>query len=97
MPRWASRLSIEILAVRAERLQSVSETDAAEGFTHRDCGEEICGAGQSFRQWWDARYAKRGFPWSSNPWVWCRSFRIINSALSDNTTVPGNENDGTVE
>lgn len=29
---------------------------------------------QAYQQTWDALNAKRGFPWSSNPWVWCITF-----------------------
>lgn len=28
-----------------------------------------------FRKLWDSTYAKRGFGWDANPWVWCISFR----------------------
>ena len=78
MPRWASRLTLEIESVRAERLQDMSEADAqAEGFG----GYEYDGAWVSpaweFRETWDAINAKRGFGWGVNPWVWAIAFRKV--------------------
>jgi len=85
MPRWASRLTLEIVSVRAERLQSITEEDAkAEGanaYENDDYDEVDPGEDQrytyrsGFRTTWDALNAKRGFSWESNCWVWVVEFK----------------------
>lgn len=74
MPRWASRLTLEVLSVRVERLQAISEEDAlAEGLD--DC--PACdSARDEFRAVWDSINADRA-PWASNPWVWVVEFRRL--------------------
>lgn len=95
MPRWASRLTLELLAVRVERLQEISEEDAeAEGAEKaiqitparvpRGKVGHRTGYGLSFRkgfqEGWDEINAKRGYSWKSNPWVWVLEFRKIEEA-----------------
>jgi hypothetical protein len=76
MPRWASRITLEIIDVRIERLQSISEKDAgAEGMGDPPFGTRI----ESFETLWGAINAKRA-PWSSNPWVWVVAFRLADGA-----------------
>ncbi|KVL84144.1 hypothetical protein [Burkholderia stagnalis] len=84
MPRWASRITLEITGVRAERLQSISWEDAiAEGIpdprraARRVDPMEGCVA--QFRTLWDGLNAARGHGWDANPWVWRIEFRRIES------------------
>ena len=66
MPRWASRLTLEITDVRVQWLQGITLKDvAAEGVA--DVAE--------FIQLWDNLNYLRGHGWSSNPWVWVIAFR----------------------
>jgi hypothetical protein len=86
MPRWASRLNLEVTAVRAQRLQDISGDDArAEGFSAEPMPARVNGKlGQVAifepRRWfatlWDAINAKRA-AWAENPWVWAISFRVV--------------------
>lgn len=89
MPRWASRITLEVTNVRVERLQSISEEDAkAEGVTPatlRDPGSypdwmQPVKPGQPFRvafeQLWDEINGTKA-PWSSNPWLWVIGFRRL--------------------
>lgn len=78
MPRWASRLTLEITDVRAERIKELSWADAiAEGITNRDICKHCDSAQMAFREKWDAINAKRGYSWDSNPWVWAITFRVV--------------------
>lgn len=77
MPRWASRLTLEITGVRVERLQAITTHDiGAEGI---NLSNNHQGARNEYRQLWDALNAKRGYSWDSNPWVWVLSFRQLPS------------------
>lgn len=77
MPRWASRITIEVVAVRVERLHDITEADAvAEGCTtatYRD-GRGIESAKLDYERRWDRINCKRA-PWASNCWVWVVEFR----------------------
>lgn len=80
MPRWASRITLEVTDVRAERVQEITPHDAlAEGvdYPYRDDaapGERaIC----EFRELWNSVYPTTGMTWYANPWVWAISFRRL--------------------
>jgi hypothetical protein len=82
MPRWASRIDLDIVDLRVERLWEITEEDAIrEGVTpqmplYGDCGgHKWEGHHNAFGNLWDTINAKRGYPWSSNPWVWRIEFR----------------------
>ncbi|KVR83069.1 hypothetical protein [Burkholderia vietnamiensis] len=82
MPRWASRITLEITHVRAERLQAISWDDAiAEGIKDPRRAavriDPIDGTVAQFRQLWDGLNAARGHGWDANPWVWAIEFRRI--------------------
>ena len=75
MPRWASRITLEVTGVQAGRVQDICEADAyAEGI---DRAPTMPHPVVWYREHWDSLNAKRGFPWKMNPWVWVISFYPI--------------------
>ena len=70
MPRWASRLTLLVTAVRVERVQEITQQGAMkEGFEGT----------RSFSVAWEAMHGKRGLGWHANPWVWVYEFEVIAS------------------
>jgi len=77
MPRWASRILLEIASVRVERVQDISDTDAErEGVGGNDPGGMLSFR-EHFRELWDSINAKRGYGWDTNPWVWVVEFKKV--------------------
>lgn len=72
MPRGVARLTLEVVKVRVERLQEISDADTvAEGIASGHAGEYGRAA---FRSAWDQINGKRA-SWASNPWVWVVEFK----------------------
>lgn len=91
MPRWASRISLEITGIRIEKLQDISEADAlSEGADHngecdharRSCEETGCFGRNSYRggyaKLWESINGHGA--WDANPWVWVVEFCRIGGA-----------------
>jgi hypothetical protein len=85
MPRWASRITLELTAVRVERLQEISEGDAiAEGL---ECAwdDGVCYYGPLNNGNCDPRFAYRALwegihgaeSWAASPWVWVLEFKQV--------------------
>lgn len=87
MPRWASRLTLEIAGVRVERLQDISETDAiAEGIepagrllpnhpnTYLTPDGNFARPTVAFQRLWQSINGPDS--WGANPWVWVIEFTV---------------------
>lgn len=86
MPRWASRLTLNITAVRVERLNDISEADAkAEGVSMPDASDSPTDTHHTPPKFWSYKqeYAylwdeiNGPGSWALNPWVWVIEFRRV--------------------
>ena len=85
MPRWASRITLEVTGVGVQRVQEMhhdAEQFKAEGITlaPTELYPQLNTADKLervFRRLWDATYAKRGLGWDANPWCWWTTFKRI--------------------
>jgi hypothetical protein len=82
MPRWASRITLEITSIRVERIQDIGFEDAmAEGSPDVDKGLSLRGvasyAQANYRALWNELNLMRGYGWDVNPWVWVVEFKRL--------------------
>jgi hypothetical protein len=83
MPHWASRITLEIVGVRVERLHRIGELSArAEGVDPKPVvsiarGESYMSYCEAFADLWDSINAKHGYGWDVNPFVWCIEFKVV--------------------
>jgi hypothetical protein len=82
MPRYASRILLEVVGVRVERLQDISEEDArAEGVSDAaiqsftNTGLVSRPAAFAYRDLWLKNNSS--FDWAANPWAWVCDFRRL--------------------
>jgi hypothetical protein len=70
MPRWASRLTLRVVAVRVERVRSISLADLRAEGVH------------VFEEWphvWNGAYSAPGVRWEDNPCVWVVEFERLSN------------------
>lgn len=91
MPRWASRITLEVVQISAERLQQMNPGEVvAEGCARYDAhagayfgffkdGERRAEVMTAFLEVWDSINGKK-HPWSSNPFVWVIEFKVLEPA-----------------
>ena len=88
MPRWASRITLEVTGVRVERLQAISATDAISEGIERDgrlwkgyrpergpAWRQHMSPVRSFESLWESINGEDS--WALNPWVWVVEFKRV--------------------
>jgi hypothetical protein len=89
MPRWASRITLEVVSVRVEQLRRITGGNAvAEGYPHRDPKtfdvDRIAHAYQAATDWFRDLWVSINGPgsWDANNWVWVVEFRHLPNATN---------------
>ncbi|WP_417212110.1 hypothetical protein [Acinetobacter venetianus] len=81
MPRWVSRIQLEITNIRIERLKDISKADAIAEGCDNSKSEAAIEIGwyekpiKAFERLWNA--INGGDSWNENPWVWVVEFKIV--------------------
>ena len=75
MRRWASRITLRITDVKAQMLGDVTPEEAmAEGAPMVAGVKNVIPV---YEQLWNDRWAKRGYPWDPNMWVFAYEFEVV--------------------
>lgn len=73
MPRWASRLLLEITDIRIERVQDITLGDSLK--------EARDGLMDFAADYWMPKHGEAA--WFKNPWVWAIEFKVIHGVTDD--------------
>jgi hypothetical protein len=85
MPRWASRITLEIVSVRVERLHDITPSDSIAEGTKLDINYDLLAPIQKYGErpypvrayavLWESIYGVGS--WDLNQWVWVIEFRRV--------------------
>ena len=90
MPREAARIFLRVTGVRVERLQDITALDCADEGIELEWSDDMPKPSymslayskqvverafvKAFAEIWNTKYAHKGYPWESGPWVWAIEF-----------------------
>lgn len=75
MPRWLSRYTLELTAVRVERLKEITTRDCIREGMERHTGVRDGVELEQFRELWEKLNGADS--WDANPWLWALSFKRV--------------------
>ena len=75
MPRWASRITLEIVSVRVERLNAIDAYDAESEGCGCGVNDETGGPVARYKNLWESINGPGS--WNLNPWVWVIEFKEV--------------------
>lgn len=77
MPRWASRITLEITGIRVQRVQDISDSDIqAEGCQYPQWQGSHTSWTGAYKALWESINGKK-YPWSSNPFCFVIEFKKL--------------------
>jgi len=79
MPKWATRIWLEVTGVRAERVQDITATGIMEEGV-KGWKAPMLLARSRFQALWDSINAERGFGWDTNCWAWVYEFKRLEAS-----------------
>lgn len=75
MPRWASRLLLEITDIRIERVQDITHKDSVKEAAFTFYHEQAVPPLSAFPRYWMEKHGDDA--WRLNPWVWVIEFKVL--------------------
>lgn len=75
LPRWASRLTLEVVSIKVERLNDITEADAMAEGVGTEGEEGFATHWKAFSTLWDSINGEGS--WDANPWVWVVEFKRL--------------------
>lgn len=77
MPRWASRILLEITDIRIERVKDITHNDSVAEycFNFGEKRQQSIPPLTGFAKYWIEKHGNNA--WRSNPWVWVIEFKVI--------------------
>ena len=85
MPKEAARIFLKVTSVRVERLQDITEEQAAAEGCNSGLLTGPCTARGQFENLWDSTIKKdqlQYYSWDANPYVWVIEFEVIDKAVA---------------